>query len=303
MLCFYLRIFPQSSFRRAIFVTMGLVSTCGIGFVLMQVFQCLPLSYVWEGWKGTYGPHTCLNVNALALAAGACSIAQDMAILALPIPAILSLNASARSKTAAMFMFGLGVFILITSCIRLPYIVHFARSRNPTWDYTDCLVWSGLEVSVSILVTSLPAIRVLLSRAWPTLFGATVGGGRTPRQLSQRTPLSSHEVATHRVVDGLKQDLHGSVDNNHGKQQLTFTGMLDKISYESSESELELGDKLQDHVCTEIGIGDDETTPPGTSTCCRMKAAMSGRRRDEPDPDSGPLRKDPVVNGSEDGIP
>ncbi|KAI3393463.1 hypothetical protein diail_4226, partial [Diaporthe ilicicola] len=61
-------------------------------------------------------------------------------------------------------MFSLGFFILLTSCIRLGSIVKFASTYNPSRDYTGPLIWSGLECGVSMIVTSLPAIRMLLTR-------------------------------------------------------------------------------------------------------------------------------------------
>lgn len=74
-----------------------------------------------------------------------------------------------------MIMFSLGVFVLITSCVRLWSLYSFGESVNPTWDYTDVIIWTGLEVAVSIIVPSLPAIRVLINRRMPGLLGSVLG--------------------------------------------------------------------------------------------------------------------------------
>jgi len=62
--------------------------------------------------------------------------------------------------------------------VRLWTILSFGDSVNPTWDYTNVVIWTGLEVAVSIIVTSLPAIRVLCSpaRRQSGTFGSS--GGR-----------------------------------------------------------------------------------------------------------------------------
>ncbi|KAL8283056.1 hypothetical protein RB597_010439 [Gaeumannomyces tritici] len=191
MLCFYLRVFPHQGVRRAILVGLGLVVTSTATLLLLQVFQCVPVSLFWEGWREGLaflaGDRRCVNINALALAVAAISIALDMVILAIPIPVVIKLDRQIRSKAAGMF--GLGIFILMTSSVRIPYIVEFGDSRNPTWDATDALIWSGIEIAVSIIVISLPAIRVLLRVMFPRGGAAREGlppiesaRGRTFRQ-------------------------------------------------------------------------------------------------------------------------
>ncbi|KAL8366700.1 hypothetical protein RB595_010519 [Gaeumannomyces hyphopodioides] len=170
MLCFYLRVFPHQNVRRAIFVALGLVAMSTTTLLLLQVFQCIPVSVFWEGWleglAALAGDHRCVNINALALAVAVVSIALDVIILVIPIPIVTKLDRRIRGKAAGMF--GLGIFILMTSAVRIPYIVRFGNSRNPTWDATDALIWSGIEISVSVVVISLPAIRVLLRVIFPS---------------------------------------------------------------------------------------------------------------------------------------
>lgn len=162
-LCFCLRIFPNIWFRYSVIGIMIWVASSGIVFLLLQIFQCKPVEYIWEGWKGTIEDYQCLDINMLAFANAGFGIAQDVVILALPIPLLTTLRVSWHSKLGIISMFSLGVFVLITSCIRLRSIVVFARSTNPSWDYSDVLIWTGLECAVSMIVTSLPAIRVLIN--------------------------------------------------------------------------------------------------------------------------------------------
>ncbi|KAK1772292.1 hypothetical protein QBC33DRAFT_4525 [Phialemonium atrogriseum] len=176
ILCFYLRIFPNRTFRRLVFAVTTWVTVSALVFILMQIFQCTPIDFVWKGWDGTYGPHKCLNVNVLVFTAAGFSIAQDIVIIFMPIPLLAQLQASWRVKLGVILMFSLGIFVLITSCIRLRTIVLFARSTNPTWDYMDTLIWTGLECAVSIIVTSLPAIRALAGRMSPGLFSRAAAG-------------------------------------------------------------------------------------------------------------------------------
>lgn len=173
ILFFYLRIFPQRKFRWACYAVMGWVGLSGTVFVFLQIFQCVPVSFVWEGWLGTFGPHWCLNVHALTYTAAAFSITQDLIILIMPLPLLWNLNTGLRQRIDIGIMFSLGFFILLTSCIRLGFIVKFADSYNPSRDYVGPLIWSGLECGVSMIVTSLPGIRTMLTRRRSKLAGST----------------------------------------------------------------------------------------------------------------------------------
>ncbi|KAH6676102.1 hypothetical protein F5X68DRAFT_278261 [Plectosphaerella plurivora] len=203
LLCFFLRVFPNVKFRWATFATMAYVAISATILVFMQIFQCLPIRFNWERLMGDFGPHRCLNINALAYTAAGVSISQDILILILPLPLLIGLNMSWRSKGGIMIMFSLGAFILITSCIRLQFLVLFARSANPTWDNSDALIWTGLEVSVSVLVTSLPAIRVLLARVLPGVFTSVVSknSGQSGQSASAKKSLTGTTSQHSRVGD------------------------------------------------------------------------------------------------------
>ncbi|CRK34036.1 hypothetical protein BN1723_014807, partial [Verticillium longisporum] len=170
ILTFFLRIFPSQGFRRATYLVTGLIGLSTTITTFLQIFQCTPIRFSWEGWKGQFGQLHCMNRNALAFACAGLSILQDLIVLVLPLSQLLRLKVSWRTKAGVIFMFSLGNFILVTSCIRLRYIIVFARSSNPTWDYVDALIWSGAEISVSVIVVSLPAIRLLLSKIVPGMF-------------------------------------------------------------------------------------------------------------------------------------
>ncbi|CAK7225673.1 hypothetical protein SBRCBS47491_005969 [Sporothrix bragantina] len=205
MLFLYLRVFaPQAPpttrparryrkhygvFRVTVLVTAVFVALPSIVFLLLDAFQCRPIDIVWTQWTSAKPPpspetspsFTCLKVRALAYVAASFGLAQDATILLVPWPMLLHLRqsfapsplsptSSSRAATAAMVtamtMFSLGVFVLVTSCIRLHFLVHFNEaSVNPTWDNTDSLIWSGLEVSVSVIVMSVPTVRMLGQKA------------------------------------------------------------------------------------------------------------------------------------------
>ncbi|KAK3320794.1 CFEM domain-containing protein [Cercophora scortea] len=277
ILCFYLRIFPNRIFRVVAYTVMAWVAMSGVLFVFLQVFQCIPIAFIWEGWKkGNFGWYRCLDVNTLAFTTAGFSIAQDIVILVMPLPLLARLNVSRRSKFGIMFMFSLGIFVLITSCVRLWSLYTFGDSVNPTWDYTDALIWTGLEVAVSIIVTSLPAIRVLVSRRIPSVFGSLVGshwgdgagGGGHHGFYNSHGSSSTSSFGDTTFVGSLYgtppalKRLSAISHISSIKVSGLMGGDFDYEKRKSDSSMVELGDKTKGDVRTEIGVGDVRLSDP-----------------------------------------
>ncbi|KAI6603382.1 hypothetical protein MCOR12_003134 [Pyricularia oryzae] len=166
MLLFFLRVFPPPNFRRLTYITIGLLALSTATLCMAQILQCIPVDKVWLGWQEpgflvNGGSSRCINVNRLTYASAGVSILFDVIILLLPLPIIIRLDATRRLRAEIVVMLSVGVLVLITSCIRMRYIAVFADSTNPTWDATDAILWSGIEISVAVICISLPAIRVL----------------------------------------------------------------------------------------------------------------------------------------------
>ncbi|RDW57104.1 hypothetical protein BP6252_13850 [Coleophoma cylindrospora] len=188
---FYLRIFPSPKFRVTCYIV---IMWCVVNMVLIELlilFQCTPISFNWDGWKGE-SKGKCLDLSALTYAAAGANLAQDLTILLLPLPLLLKLQVSMKKKLGVFFMFSLGIFICITSIIRITNLVQFRATTNPTWDFVDAIFWTGIEVYVSIIVPCLPATRALLVNVFPKVFGSeTQNQSRSRgsrREYKQQTP-------------------------------------------------------------------------------------------------------------------
>jgi hypothetical protein len=281
MLFFFLRVFPTQSIRRTTYAIIVIVLATSIVSLLLSVFICWPVNFFWEGWIDPqgFGEHRCSDFKVIAYIGGGFSILHEVLILAIPIPVIYNLNASKRSKIAISFMFGLGVFVLVTSCVRLRYVVLLSNSLNPTWDYVDAMIWSGLEVSISMIVTSLPAIRLLARRIFPNFFitiSNTLSGSRRFKSSSAKDGATIKSRATRNSTLRSRAYSHG-------------VGV---------GSDLELGDRLQGEVQTEVGVSKGETSSterlnhPGMETGIYVSTTTTVDRRTkilEPNSISGAL--------------
>lgn len=259
MLCFYLRIFPNRSFVYSAYLAMAFVAIPTIVFIFLQIFQCAPVSYIWEGWVDGFGKHQCINVNTLAYAAASFSIAQDFIILVLPLPLLYSLNMGSRSKAGIMIMFSLGIFIMVTSCVRLRYILSFGATTNPCWDYADPLIWTGLEAAVSIIVACLPAIRVLVNRLMPGMLMTILS--RTPDGYVKEGGSSGSAA-----ISGKRR--HGSRSRSEQVSNIFASQTEDNDS--QIELGLRLGDKVRGEVQTEIIGGEPGSSRKGDDQGIRV---------------------------------
>jgi hypothetical protein len=190
--------------------------------MFLQIFQCIPIAYIWEGWQKPDYVGYCLNLNHLTFISTGFSIVQDLVILILPLPSLFQLKINIRDKIGLVFMFSLGLFATAISCLRTLYIIEFDRSNtNPTWEYVDLIIWTGLEVAVAVIVACLPAIWVFLKRSVPCLSGSDRSGYiKTPSRtdvdsIGTRRPITKgdirHLVMLHdnrdREEDGARAEL------------------------------------------------------------------------------------------------
>ncbi|KAJ5823121.1 hypothetical protein N7447_005461 [Penicillium robsamsonii] len=170
--CFYLRIFPDRQFRTATYVTIALNVSYWIAFVLISVFQCRPLPGAWHRWYEEEN-YKCNHINAQGWAAAALNMVLDIIVMVLPLRQLYGLNLSVKRKSYVMCMFSLGIFVTLVSILRLNSLIHFASTTNLTWDYVTVGYWSTIECDVGVICACLPAIRSLLRRVSPGLFGDT----------------------------------------------------------------------------------------------------------------------------------
>ncbi|KAF2026213.1 hypothetical protein EK21DRAFT_103380 [Setomelanomma holmii] len=171
-LFFYKQIFPGRTIQKIISVAILFNILYGVAFVIVAIFQCRPISFYWTTWDGEHTGH-CVNINAVAWANAANSIAVDLWMLAIPLSQLIHLELSWSKKAGVIVMFCLGSFATVVSIIRLQFLITFARTKNPIWDQQNITKWSAIEIAVGVVCLCIPSIRVILVRVLPRTFGST----------------------------------------------------------------------------------------------------------------------------------
>jgi len=102
----YLRIFPNSTLRRMVYAGSVFVVLFAIASLLATIFQCYPVSAIWEFQLAT--EFTCLNYLAFLYASAAITLFTDIAICVMPLPYFWRLQMPRKQKLIVSFLFILG---------------------------------------------------------------------------------------------------------------------------------------------------------------------------------------------------
>lgn len=200
LLFFYLRVFPHRPVRRILWGTIIFNIAYALVYSLTAAFGCTPVSYFWTSWDGQH-KGTCIDLNAIAWSGSSISIFVDFWMLAVPLWQVKDLNMRRKQKISVGVMFIVGSFVTVVSIMRLHSLTKYSTTTpNPTWDFTSVAVWSTLEITIGIVCTCLPTVRILLIRLWPALNdrisrgGGISGSGSSGRKRTPGTSLGLSDI-------------------------------------------------------------------------------------------------------------
>ncbi|KHN93894.1 Extracellular membrane protein, CFEM domain protein [Metarhizium album ARSEF 1941] len=163
LLLFYLSIFPGKITRLLLWITFAVNALSGVSFILVSVFQCAPIQFYWMQYA-QQGTGKCLNINLLGWLNGVSSVAIDLWMIGIPLFQVKKLELHWKKKLGVAVMFLTGALSL----------VHFYNSENRTWDLWQTAWWSTIEINIGLICACLPAVRLMLVRMWPQVFGGTI---------------------------------------------------------------------------------------------------------------------------------
>ncbi|KAJ5279301.1 hypothetical protein N7478_004673 [Penicillium angulare] len=161
----YLRIFPARWFRNACYIVMAIVATYSAWAIVSGYVNCVPVARFWDRTI----PGSCLNFSALWFFNAAMNIATDVTLLALPMPLLSHLQLPRTQKIALMGVFAMGIFVVITSILRLSGLRTVASSTDTSYANVDASYWTAAECNVAIICASLPFLRPIISQVFPKL--------------------------------------------------------------------------------------------------------------------------------------
>ncbi|KAF3083319.1 hypothetical protein TWF102_000728 [Orbilia oligospora] len=138
----------------------------GIASSLALAFQCKPIAAAYD--LLTKLEHQC-NALTMYYAITSIGVASDIALLFLPAPIVFKLQLPLWKKIAVLFLFSLGGLACIFAILRMIHLFDGVRGIDLTWDIVPVALYGQLEVTLAIIATSLPALKVLWKGWLPRL--------------------------------------------------------------------------------------------------------------------------------------
>ncbi|KAF2024122.1 hypothetical protein EK21DRAFT_118088 [Setomelanomma holmii] len=162
----YLRLFSLvPAIVRACYMLLLLVLGATAWGVFGVVFLCKPVHTYWD----ITASGKCINAEDHFFSTSIIGIVLDWAVCMLPIPVVGRLKLPHRQRMGLLFVFGLGGLVCIVSILRLILVHHYAHKGEVTKSGQFALIWSTVELNVSIICASLLVMKPLFARFLPAI--------------------------------------------------------------------------------------------------------------------------------------
>ncbi|RMZ36810.1 hypothetical protein CA14_006533 [Aspergillus flavus] len=179
LLLLYRRIFLSSRFLKIVYTIGAIVSIWAIIMTFLAIFNCKPISAFWTG-QGE-----CIPFKQFAIGYAIVNIITDLAVWLMPIPNMWKLQLPTAQKVALTLIFVLGLIDCGAALVRLLSSMLVLGNWDVTFDYARGFMWSIIEVSLAIVCTCLPTMRVILKIIFSRSFARALGfSSLTPRRQS-----------------------------------------------------------------------------------------------------------------------
>ncbi|KAK7743668.1 hypothetical protein SLS62_010537 [Diatrype stigma] len=165
ILLLYRRIFDGiRRFRWACTFMLACVGSFCIATTMATIFQCTPVVRAFD--RSVEGH--CISNSPFWYANAGFNISTDFIILLMPMPLVYRLKIPALQKIGLCMVFALGIFVVITSCLRVTTIDIQAKTNDKTYDVAST-TWTIVEMNVAILCACLPQVRPMIAWLFPKL--------------------------------------------------------------------------------------------------------------------------------------
>ncbi|KAJ5339261.1 hypothetical protein N7541_011209 [Penicillium brevicompactum] len=147
-----------------VIVTMNVVNILAALFVFLQ---CKDPRHLWNPMI----PSECWPSDVFtnfSLFVGAYSGAQDFVLALLPWTIVWSLQMKKKEKLGVAFAMSLGIFAGAASIVKTTYLVALSAKADFTWELAPLLIWAAVEDGLAITAASIPALKPLLVRIFPS---------------------------------------------------------------------------------------------------------------------------------------
>ncbi|CAD0100069.1 unnamed protein product [Aureobasidium mustum] len=169
-------------------------------------FQCSPAPAMWDKiYSGKLAqPAKCWSTLVVANTLSVIHVVMDFILLLTPIVVLWKVQLNKKTKIRLFIVFSMGSLSCVASVFR--ELAQKNISRDITYGYTSLLAWTVVDLTLAVVVASLPVISALIPKAWgdithssrlrkTTLRQATLNGtqGKSVIGRARRNTIDSEE--------------------------------------------------------------------------------------------------------------
>ncbi|KAK6544060.1 hypothetical protein TWF694_000773 [Orbilia ellipsospora] len=174
ILAFYLRFIMNKTQLYIIWGFLAAIIIYNSVTILMLIFACHPIETLWN-WN--LDQTKCIDVDPLYFINAALNTITDVAILVLPLRTLWKLRMPASQKIGLILVFTTGGFIIIVTIIRMVQLTSIPNGgQNITMGFVGPALWSAVEVNLSMVCASIPALKPFIVRYFGRYFSKWASG-------------------------------------------------------------------------------------------------------------------------------
>ena len=271
-----------------IWAILALVASSTFSMVIVYLTICHPLKKVFIfNVPGTCGFDL---VAPIARGQTCLQIITDLLITAAPLPMVMKLRMPAPQKIAVMLILGTGLFVTVTSVVRL--VILFPNHKiSPTdlGEHFPLPYWSIWEVNLSLICASAPALKQFVEGNFPAVRSfATKFSSRLSSRRSGSTSVHKTSVASSGPMSwaSRKNSRWGSASDRSGSQTKEAGGITQDTSFTMENR------RIADGAYLELGPREDSPSGDHSDTFGTHTHVSAGDRDREMHSTSS---RDPIV--------
>ncbi|KAF2622398.1 hypothetical protein BU25DRAFT_402772 [Macroventuria anomochaeta] len=179
-ICAWLLVLNFSKIYQAIvWFSIALVTAFNFLAPVLTLFGCAPLE---ANWNYGYQPRHCWAKGTLWLSytQGICNILTDVIYMAAPLIYLSQVQLSRKTQWGIRIVFLLSIPATICSIFKTIELKTITETRDPTWSGVNLGIWSSAELSIGILIASLPPLRKAFDNLFQKILPSTLTPSKTP---------------------------------------------------------------------------------------------------------------------------